>query len=232
MLWVLGMLAAGLAAPAGRLAAQDYAPPEPGPPSAVPEPPAPKPPSGGFPVEIGGDRPRGASQGSSANAVLNSGVEIGVGALFVSLNSRVLNVQQGPGSILSDGLLITATYLAGNWRLEYAKLLLRRDLPKGTVYGNDAVNNLAVDADQFLAIYGWRPVYPLYLGGGLGYEHRVVRIGSTVAALTDNPLLAAAVAEWAVSPPVTLQLRAFQEEQVDLLTIGGLVLQFGSIVTF
>jgi hypothetical protein len=226
---VLAVLATGLAFP-GRLAAQDYAPPPPPPPPSMPEPPTPPSPPGGFPVEIGGDRPRGVPQRSRAYSLPDTGIEIGVGALVVNLDSRVLNVQQGPGPFLSDGLQFTAAYLLGDWRLEYGKLLLRRDLPKRTPYGENLVTYLAVDADQFMVFYGWRPIYPLYLGGGLGYEHRVVRIMSTVATLTDNPLLAAVLAEWAVAPPVTLQLRAFQEQQMDLLTLSGMTLQFGAVV--
>jgi hypothetical protein len=198
--------------------------------------PASRPGSPGISPDIGGDRPRGYPDALRPDSVApNSGVEVGVGGPFVSIESSRLNFSQGPQRFMSDGALLSADIVLDQWRFEYAKLLLRRALEAGTTYNNTPVNFVGVDADQFWAFYGWWPLYNLYLGAGLGYEYRLTRLsnsGSSVKAFTDSLALRGVVANWAVSPPITLRFRAYEEDRGGIVHISGTALQIGYIVPF
>jgi hypothetical protein len=190
----------------------------------------------GIPPDLGGDRPRRTPDPLRPDAVApNSGVEVGVGGPLVSIDSRRLNFSQGPQRFMSDGALLSADIVLDRWRLEYAKLLLRRPLEAGTAYHNNPVNFVGVDADQFWAFYGWWPLYNLYLGGGLGYEYRLTRLsnsGSSVKAFTDTLTIRGVIADWAVSPPVTLRFRVYDEDGGGIVHISGTAVQIGYIVPF
>ncbi|MFI5399755.1 MAG: hypothetical protein ACHQZQ_01720 [SAR324 cluster bacterium] len=192
--------------------------------------------SPGLPSDIGGDRPRPAPDVLKPDAVApNRGVEVGVGGPAVNLNSHRLGFSQGPHQLLSDGALLSADIVLDQWRLEYAKLLLRRGVNEGTTYQNLPVNFVGVDADQFWAFYGWWPRYNLYLAGGLGYEYRLTRLsesGTRVKAIVDWLAVWGAMADWAVFPPFTLRFRLFAEDGNGIVDINGATLQIGYIVPF
>jgi hypothetical protein len=224
------------------VAAQDYPGPQnpaPQTPSPVLVPPGPaptKPPPGGFPSDLGGDRPRVAPDPLREGRILpDSGVEVGAGALSVSVESHLLQFKQGPQDLLSDGAILSADVVLDDWRLSYSKVLLRRHLESGAFYQGNAVDFIGVDEDQFWAFYGWRPHHSLYLGAGVGYEYRLVRLsvdGAPVATLTENLGAGAVVASWAIAPPITLQFRAFQEEGGRIITVSGTTFELGYIVPF
>jgi hypothetical protein len=229
---------------AGRVYAQGYpAPLTPQiPPAAPANPPGERKPVERIPADIGGDRPRQVPEALREGRILpDQGVEVGVGANFVNITSSRLHVSQGPRDFLTDGALLSADVIFQNWRLEYSKLLLRRQLPSGTTFRGSSVDFLGVDVDQFWAFYGWRPVHWAYFGAGLGYEYRLLRLSNSriavlqqtsVATLTENLGVAGLIADWAVSPPITLQFRAFQEEGGRTVTLGGTAVQLGYIVPF
>jgi len=192
--------------------------------------------SPGFPSDIGGDRPRPVPDALKPDAVApNKGVEVGVGGPAVNLDSHRLGFSQGPHQLLSDGALLSADIVLDQWRLEYAKLLLRRGVNEGTTYQNHPVNFVGVDADQFWAFYGWWPRYNLYLAGGLGYEYRLTRLsesGTSVKAIVDWLAVWGLMADWAVFPPFTLRFSLFAEDGSGIVDVNGAALQIGYIVPF
>jgi hypothetical protein len=222
------------------------------PPESPPSPSEPRRPSSsrssGFPADIGGDRPRTTPDSLRSDAVPpNSGVEVGVGAPFVSIQSHKLQFNQGPKGFMSDGALLSADIVLNQLRFEYAKLLLRRSLESGTAYQGTPVNFVGVDADQLWAFYGWWPLYNLYLAAGAGVEYRLTRLSNsttsaatstttstpqTVKAFTDTLTVWGFLANWAVAPPITLKFRAFQEEGGGIIKISGTAIQIGFIVPF
>ena len=240
--WLAAGVGVGLSLAEGRLAAQGYPPLPSQPGSPVPAlvppgaPPPSQPPPGGFPPEIGGDRPRRTPEPLREGRILtDAGVEVSAGPTSVSIESHELQFKQGPKELFSDGAILSADVVLDDWRLAYSKLLLRRTLEPGSFYRGTQVDFLGVDVDQFWAFYGWRPGHSLYLGAGVGYEYRLIRLsaaGTNVATLTENLGVAALIADWAVSPPIMLQFRLFQEEGGRLITISGTTYQLGYIVPF
>ncbi len=240
--WLVAALLLWLGPAEGRLAAQGYPSPQSQPESPLPilvppGSPAPgQPAPGGFPPEIGGDRPRRTPEPLREGRILpDSGVEVSAGPISVSVESHVLQFKQGPQDFFTDGAILSADVVLDNWRLAYSKLLLRRSLESGTTYQGTPVDFLGVDVDQFWAFYGWRPGHALYLGAGVAYEYRLVRLsaaGANVVTLTENLGAGALIADWAVSPPVMLQFRVLQEEGGHIVTISGTTYQLGYIVPF
>jgi hypothetical protein len=217
-------------------------PGEPGQPAPA-TPPIIPPRSPGFPSDIGGDRPRTTPDALRPDAVPpDSGVEVGVGAPIVSIQSHELQFMQGPKGFMSDGALLSADIVLNQWRFEYAKLLLRRTLDAGTAYKGTPVNFIGIDADQLWTFYGWWPYHNIYLAAGAGVEYRLTRLSNstvgttttpqTVKAFTDNLTVWGFLANWAVSPPITLKFRAFQEEGGGIVRISGTAIQVGFIVPF
>lgn len=240
--WLVAALLVWLGPAEGRAVAQGYPAPQSQPESPVPvlvppgsAPPSPAPP-GGFPPEIGGDRPRRTPEPLQEGRILpDSGIEVSAGPVSVSIESHVLQFKQGPKDLFSDGAILSADVVLDDWRLAYSKLLLRRPLEPGVSYQGTPVDFLGVDVDQFWVFYGWRPVHALYLGAGAAYEYRLVRLsaaGTNVATLTENLGAGALIADWAVSPPIMLQFRVFQEEGGHIVTISGTTYQLGYIVPF
>ena len=234
---VLALGFVGLGVLAGRASGQANSEPDPDRPFVVPPgSPPPRPPPGGFPVEIGGDRPRDVPDSLRAGRVLpGSGMEIGVGSTFLSIESETLHLKQGPKGFLGDGAILSVDLVLETVRLGYVKMFVRRGLEAGTTYHGTAVDFLGVDADQLWAFYGWRPVSTVYLGAGVGFEYRLVRLsgaGVNITTLTETLGLGALIVDWAVSSPRTVQFRIVQEETGHLVTMSGTALQLGYIVPF
>jgi hypothetical protein len=218
-------------------------PPPPTPPADVPDqgiPSSPDPtyqrPKPGLPAAIGGDRPRRATDalfGTDVNPAL--GVEVAVGAPQVTLSSKQLHINQGEQSLFSDGAVLSVDYVRNAWRLEYVKLLLRRQLASSTVYAGQAVNFAGIDIDQFWGYYGVWPVYNLFIGGGAGVEYRLTRLsetGTNVKAVTDTLGVWGLLVNWAVTPPFTLKFLLYQEDAGGIDHVEGATFQIGCVVSF
>jgi hypothetical protein len=165
----------------------------------------------------------------------DSGVEVSAGALSMSVESHRIQFKQGPRDLLSDGAILAADLVLRDWRFSYSKILLRRPLEAGAQYLGVSVDFLGVDVDQFWGYYGFRPFHPLYVGAGLAYEYRLTRLsaaGATVVTVTENLGAAGLIVDWAISPPITLQLRVMQEDGGHLVTISVTTYQLGYIVPF
>ncbi len=193
-----------------------------------------------------GDRPRETPGTLAPSSIdLSSGIQIGIGPQYVTVLSDEMQLKNPPQPSFADGGTLSLDVVLGTWRLGYSKQFLRRPLITPVSYRGFSANFIGVDTDQFWAFYGWRPSISLYLGAGLGGEYRLIRLGSnfvnpttqTVSTVDTRTVVevqavGAVLADWAFSPPFSLQVRYEQEEGGHLLEVDGLTFEIAYLVSF
>lgn len=165
----------------------------------------------------------------------DSGVVIGLGPHSVSLHSPRLKIDDGPTLNPSEGVVISADVLFGNFRIGYARQFYRRALPMGTTFGGERVTFLSVDGDQILGTVGWRPWYGVYLGAMAGVEYRLIRLRNdtdNVINNTETTGVVGAVMDLQIALPFALQLRLLRETADKIVRLDSTVLQLTYIIPF
>jgi hypothetical protein len=163
------------------------------------------------------------------------GLHFGLGLPVLEVRSDGLDVRLEGGKPASQGALAHVEAVWGAWRAGYARQWYRRDLPAGTVFEGAAAERLAFDSDQVWGFHGVRPAYGLYLGYGLGWQRRRVRVLGAAQPAQDrlgSSFMAGLMVDWAVGLPFVLQLRLFQDLSADVVEVRGASLQLSYIVPF
>ncbi len=97
------------------------------------------------------------------------------------------------------------------------------------------MERLALDADQLWAFHGFRVHHTVYLGYGLGWAHRQLRLsdgGATRRTVSESGFLAGLMVDWTVGLPYGLQLRYFQDLESGLVRARAATLQLTFLVEF
>lgn len=163
------------------------------------------------------------------------GLHFGLGFPYMDIRSDALDVRVKGGKPFSSGVLLHVEGVWGAWRAGYARQLVRFALPPGTALDGTTVSTLAIDANQVWGFHGFRPHHSLYLGYGLGWQHRLLRLrdqGTLVDTRPDSSFLAGLMADWDVALPFALQLRLFEDLGEGLVQARGASLQLAFTVEF
>ena len=142
------------------------------------------------------------------------GVQFGLGLPYLEVKSEPLGVELRGGKTASTGVIINLDAVLDDFRIGYARQLYRRELPAGTqVAGKDA-DLLSFDGDQIWGFHGVRVRRDLYLGYGLAWQHRRIRVlqgERTLLERTESSFAAGLMADYALALPFSLQVRAFAD---------------------
>jgi hypothetical protein len=162
-----------------------------------------------LPAELGPERPLLTPEPLRPDSPdARSGLQFGVGLPVVDLRSEALGVHLRGGS----GALLHVEWVWDTLRLGYARQIYRADLPAGTLLGVTPVDQLAADSDQLWLFHGFRPLRRVFLGYGVGWQRRQLRLldaAVQVDARTESGWLAGVMVDMALGLPFTVQLRAF-----------------------
>jgi hypothetical protein len=162
-------------------------------------------------------------------------VQFGLGFPYLEVESRYLDEPIQGGAPASRGVYITVQAALESFRLGYVRHLFRAPLPEGATFAGAAASELAFDSDQLWAFHGVRPLSSLYLGYGLGWQYRQVRVrrdGLTLLRRSEQGWLSGLMADWAVGLPFSLQLRLFQHLEGDLIRERGATLQLSYLAGY
>jgi hypothetical protein len=202
-------------------------------PLAVPGPVAP---GEGLPADLGPEQPVPTPAPlQPGRSEPGSGLQFGLGLPVVDLRSEALGVHLQGGKPSQTGVLLQVEALWDPFRAGYARQLYRTELPAGTTLDGMAVDALSFDSDQFWAFHGFRPYHSLYLGYGLGLQRRQVRVlaaGLPVRTLNEATLQGGLLADWAVGPPFSLELRLFGDVRGRFLRERAAALQLAFTAAF
>lgn len=159
------------------------------------------------------------------------GLEMSVGLTVVDLRANGLGVHLKGGTPSQTGALFQVDWVGRYLRLGYARQLYRNALPVGTTLDGQTADAISYDSDQFWSFAGLRPFERLYLGVGLGWERRFVRVlqGSTALRnAAESRFMDGLLADLTLSPPFSLQLRVFQDLRPGFVKVrvGTLQLAF------
>jgi hypothetical protein len=231
---------AALAAAAPRAFAQGSAPPAGA--AESPAPPPAAPPAGGvpaeegLPAELGPERPVPTPEPlQPGRADPRHGLQIGLGLPVVDLRSEALALHLRGGKPSQTGVLMQVDWVSDPYRAGYARQLYRTGLPEGTALDGTAVDALSFDADQLWGFLGFRPAHSLYLGAGLGWQRRVIRLlagAAQVSLVREQNPLAGLLADWSVGLPFSLQLRVCEDLRPGLLRVQTASLQLALTAAF
>lgn len=210
-----------------------------GPPARAQEPPTPTPASPLHPeldADMGPERPVELPPSLTAAQVdPRMGIHFGLGLPVMDVRSETLDVRVKGGAPAERGVLLHVEAVLHAFRVGYARQLFRADLPPETVLEGTAVDGLAIDSHQLWAFHGWRVHHSVYLGYGLGWQRRRIRVlsGETAArARSGSAFMAGLVADWAFRLPFALQLRAFEDLSDGFVVARGASLQLAYTVGF
>jgi hypothetical protein len=234
---LLALLLAGVAAPVwaqgGSPAAAPSVPPAEPAPESLPAP--------GLPADLGPERPVPTPPPLRPGYPdPRHGLQFGLGLPAVELRSAELRSEQMDtrvrgGKLSQTGVLVHVEYVSDPLRFGYARLLYRSPLPQDTTLDGTAVDRISLDGNQLWGWQGLRPHHSLWLGYGLGAQTRQVRVFSgdaRVSSRTESSLLAGLLADWALGPPFSLQLRAFGDLQAGFVEVRAASLQLAFIAAF
>jgi hypothetical protein len=163
------------------------------------------------------------------------GVQIGLGPHAVAAHVPTLNLDDTPGAVVSEGVVISADVLLGSFRLGYSRQFYRRNLPAGTSYKGEPANFLSVDGDQFVATAGWRPWHWLYLGMIGGGVYRLIHIRQDSGSLltkTETAAVFGVLANLQVASPFGLELRLLREAPHRIVRLDSTILQLTYFIPF
>ena len=163
-----------------------------------------------------------------------SGVQIAIGPHAIALRFDRLGISDGQRPDSSEGVAISVDAARGSWKFGYSRQFYRRNLAPGTAFDGQPAGFLGVDGDHLWATLGWRPWHIVYLGAGLGIQHRLVQVKQDAAILfndTDFVAMALLLAEVTLAPPFSLQFRLVRDNG-QLLQMDSAMLQLVYSVPF
>jgi len=166
------------------------------------------------------------------------GIQIALGAPFLTVQSDRLTDDLGAGTLFSRGAQVGVARVWRHFRLVYERLVYRVELPEEIAYSDAKGNFLAIEADQLWLFHGGRPTESLYLGYGLGVQRRQLRLldcpptgaCATSADTSETVGMAGLLAEWSFRRPFSLQLGLVREAEGKLVTLSGYVVRLAYLV--
>lgn len=151
------------------------------------------------------------TQGSLQTIDLTRGLRFGLGIQQVQVQSAALDTDLEGKPPFADGVLLSLDAILGDFRVGYARRIYRRDLPADTTLDGQVVDFLAFESDQLWVFHGFSPWRTLYLGYGAGVMSRRYTFlpADDGDPVQDTEALAVGglMADYAIAPPFTLQLR-------------------------
>lgn len=159
------------------------------------------------------------------------GLQLGAGLAVVDLKAPALGVRLKGGTPSQTGALLQLDWAGKYLRLGYARQFYRNSLPAKTTLKGNAVDAISFDADQFWGFVGMRPFQVLWVGLGLGWQRRLIRVLQSGQALRDSAesrFMEGVRIELSIGSLFSLQLRAFQDARPGFVNVrtGSLVLAF------
>lgn len=167
----------------------------------------------------------------SPPAVPASGWEVrfGLGFPSVTVESDSLNRRLEGGKVAESGVVMNLDLLLESIRIGYVRQLYRKTLSEDVRFEGASAETLSFDSDQVWIFHGLRALDALYLGYGLGWQRRTVRVrsgGMILVEKSESGFMGGLVAEWAFSLPFSLNLRIFSDLNGGFIEQRGAALQF------
>lgn len=193
-------------------------------------------PAPGLDADLGPERPVALPDPlTSPQLDPRQALHFGVGLPVMDVRSEQLGERLQGGAPVDRGVLMHVDAVSDPWRFGYVRQLFRANLPEGTTFAGASVDALAIDSDQLWAFHGWRVHHSVYLGYGLGWQRRRVRVlseGYPVRTLSESTFMAGLLADWVFRAPFALELRAFGDLSEGFVETRGTSLQLSYTVGF